>query len=94
MTREILAQALSAEGLESTNQGYAVPESREGTVFVAAPGDILSVDRVLRIDLRDKFVLLENVKHERFYFAYEDVLGLRMHAPATPRDRVAGFGGR
>jgi hypothetical protein len=94
MTREILAQALAAEGLESTNQGYAVAENREATLFVAAPGDILSVDRVVRVDLREKFVLLENVKHERFYFAYEDVLGLRLHAPTTTRDRVAGFGGR
>ena len=94
MTREILAQALAAEGLESTNQGYVVPENRETTVFVAAPGDILPVDRVVRIDLKDKVVLLENVKHERYYFAYENVLGLRLHAPASARDRVAGFGGR
>jgi hypothetical protein len=94
MTREILAQALSSEGLESTNQGYAVPENREATLFVAAPGDILPVERVIRVDLRDKFLLLENVKHERFYFAYEDVLGLRLHAPSSARDRVAGFGGR
>ena len=37
-------------------------------------------------------MLLENAKRERFYFAYEDVLGVRMLAAAAARDRVAGFG--
>ena len=92
MTREILAQALGAEGLESAAQGYTIPENREATVYVAAPGDILPVERVVRIDLRDKVVLLENVKRERFFFAYEHILGVRLLAPASSRERVPGFG--
>lgn len=92
MTREILAQALAAEGLESASQGYVIPENREATLYVSSPGDVMPVDRVVRIDLRDKLVLLENVKRERFFFAYENVLGLRLLAPASTRERVAGFG--
>jgi hypothetical protein len=92
MTREILAQALETEGATSGNQGYVLPDVRETTFFVAAPGDVFPVERVVRADLRDKVVMLENVKRERFVFAYEDILGIRMLAPATNRERVPGFG--
>jgi hypothetical protein len=92
MTREILAQALESEGLQSGNQGYAVPENREATVFVATPGDVFPVERVARIELREKILMVENAKHERFYFGYDVVLGLRMLAAAAARERPAGFG--
>jgi hypothetical protein len=93
MTREILAQALEAEGLSAGQQGgYPVPENREATFFVAAPGDLFPVERVVRVDLRDKFLMLENVKRERFVFAYDDVLGFRLLAATSARERVAGFG--
>jgi hypothetical protein len=92
MTREILAQALETEGATGSNQGYSLPENREATFFVAAPGDLFPVERVVRVDLRDKVVMLENVKRERFVFAYEDLLGLRLLAPTTNRERVPGFG--
>ena len=91
MTRESITAALESEGLGSGAQGYNIPDSREAMCLVAAPGEIFSVDRVLRIDLKDKFVLLENGKRERFFFAYEDLLGLKLLAPAA-KDRVAGFG--
>lgn len=92
MTREILAQALEAEGLQVGNQGYAIPENREATFFVASPADLFPIERVARVELRDKVILLENAKHERFYFAYEDVLGLRLLASAAARERAPGFG--
>ena len=92
MTREILALALESEGLQAGNQGYAVPENREATVLVASPGDLFPIERVSRVELREKLVVLENAKHERFYFAYESVLGLRLVASAAARDRAAGFG--
>jgi hypothetical protein len=92
MTREILAQALEAEGLQSGNQGYPVPENREATFFVASPGDLFPIERIARVELREKLILLENVKHERYYFAYEDVLGLRVLASAAARERAPGFG--
>ena len=91
MTREILAQALAAEGIENANHGYTVPDNREVTVFIAAAGDVMPVERIARIDLKDKVLLLENVKHERYYFSYEDVLGVRLLSAASGRER-AGFG--
>jgi hypothetical protein len=92
MTREILALALESEGLQAGNQGYAVPENREATFFVASPGDVFPIERVSRVELREKLLLLENAKRERFYFAYEAVLGVRLLASAAARERAAGFG--
>jgi hypothetical protein len=94
MTRESITAALDSEGLGAGPQGYVLPDNREATCLVAAPGDVFSVDRLVRIDLKDKFILLENGRHERFFFAYEDVLGLKLLAAPAAKDRVAGFGGR
>lgn len=91
MTRESIASALDSEGLTAGNQGYTIPDNREAACLVGTPGEIFSVDRLIRVDLRDKHILLENAKRERFFFAYEDILGLRLLAAAT-RDRVTGFG--
>ena len=92
MTKEMIAQALEAEGLSTSNQGFTIPENREGMCLVSTPGDLLSVERLVRVDLRDKFLMLENTKRERFFFAYEDILGMRLLAAPAARDRVAGFG--
>ncbi len=92
MTRESITAALEGEGFGSGAQGYAIPESREVTCLVAAPGDVFSVDRIVRMDLKEKFVLLENARRERFFFAYEDLLGMKMLAAPNAKDRLAGFG--
>jgi hypothetical protein len=91
MTREIISLALEAEGFKGPSQSYAIPEEREATFLISAPGDVFSVARITKADLREKFVFLQTAKNEHFYFAYEDVLGLRLVAAATARDRAAGF---
>ena len=91
MTKDSIAQVLEAEGLSAGNQGYAIPENREAVCLISAPGDVFTVDRLIRIELRDKHIVLENSKHERFFFGYEDVLGMRLLAAPAARDRVAGF---
>ena len=92
MTREILAHALESEGLQAGNQGYAVPENREATFYVASPGDLFPIERVSRVELRERLILLEYSKRERFFFAYEDVLGVRLLASAGARATGPGFG--
>jgi hypothetical protein len=58
-------------------------------VYISAPGEMLSVARIVRVELKDKYVLLRTTKEERFIFAFEDVLGLRL--VEAPKDRAAGF---
>lgn len=92
MTREIIALALEAEGFKGGSQGFQVSEDREATCYVSTPGDVLTIGKVVRFDLRDKCLLLQTGREERFYFAYEDVLGLRFSVVAQNKERAPGFG--
>ena len=91
MTRDIIVQILESEGAKAGANGFALREEREATCFVSAPGDLFSIPRVVKIDLKEKFVSLQTARDERFLFAYEDVLGFKLTAAST-KDRTAGFG--
>lgn len=93
MTKECIAMVLETEGLGVAKEGrFTIPENREGICLIEAPGDVVPIERLVGVELRDKFVVLQNAKHERFFFAYESVLGLKLLAGSTARERVAGFG--
>jgi hypothetical protein len=92
MTREIITAALEAEGFKASGQAFNIPEDREATILVSTPGDVLSVAKITVADLKEKFLYLQTSKDEHYYFAYEDILGLRLHGKASVRDRSAGFG--
>jgi hypothetical protein len=94
MTREIIAAALESEGLKAqSGQSYAIPEEREATCLVSAPGEVFSVPKVAHIDLREKYLYLQTSKDEHYFFAYEDVLGLRLlgSKATSAKERSAGF---
>lgn len=92
MTREIIVSILESEGAEAKGSMLSFKEDREVTCFISAPAELLAVSRVIRVDLKDKFLSLHTAKDERFSFAYEDVLGFKASAAATIKDRSAGFG--
>ena len=91
MTRDIIVQILESEGAKGGANGFVLREDREATCFVSAPGDLFSIPRVVKIDLKEKFLSLQTARDERFLFAYEDVLGFKVTGTAT-KDRTAGFG--
>jgi hypothetical protein len=92
MTREIITHVLESEGLKAGAHGFSIAEEREGSCLISAPGEVYTVARVVVLELRDKYVFLQTSKEERFFFAYEDVLGLRILGRSQPRERSAGFG--
>lgn len=92
MTREIILSILESEGAETKGSTLSFREDREVTCFVSAPGEILNVARVVRVELKDKFVTLQTSKDERYAFAYEDVLGFKSATATNLKDRSAGFG--
>jgi len=93
MTREIIVSILEAEGAEAGPGGLALREDREATCFISAPGELLGVARIVRVELKDKFVVLQTAKDERFSFAYDAVLGFKVAASQHHgKDRAAGFG--
>jgi hypothetical protein len=92
MTREIIVQILEAEGAKGGANGFSIREDREATGYISTPGDLLQIPRIVKIDLKEKFIALQNHKDERFLFAYEDVLGFKLAATSN-KERAAGFSG-
>jgi len=92
MTRETIVQIWESEGSKLAGQTITIREEREATCFVETPGEVMTIGRLTKIDLRDGFIALQTAKDERFVFAYEDILGFKLASPAAPKDRPAGFG--
>jgi hypothetical protein len=93
MTKETIALVLEAEGIGAAKETkFSIPENREAVGLIATPGDVMQFERLVSLELRDKYLVLENAKHERHFFTYDSVLGLRLLAAPAARERVAGFG--
>ena len=55
MTREIILSILEAEGADAKGGALSFRDDRDVSVFVSAPGELLNVARVVRVELKDKF---------------------------------------
>jgi len=92
MTREAIVSILETAGAKASGKtAFNVPESLEMTVLVETPGDVLTVAKVGRVELGEKFLCLDGSRGDRHYFAYESVLGVRTSDLAGNKDRSAGF---
>ena len=91
MTREIIVSILEGEGAEGKGGTFKIGEEREATCFVSSPGELMAVARVVRVDLKETYVLLSTAKDERFAFSYQDVLGFKLAAATQHKERSAGF---
>ena len=91
MTREIIVSILEGEGAEGKGGTFKIGEEREATCFVATPGELLAIGRVIKIELKDAYLALLTAKDERFAFGYQDVLGFKLAAAAQHKERSAGF---
>jgi hypothetical protein len=90
MTREMIASILESEGIKAGAKGvFAIPEEREAACLVGAPGEMITVGRLAKIDVGPHAIALETTKSERFYFAYDDVVGLRF--AVASKERSTGF---
>jgi hypothetical protein len=92
MTKETLLAALEAEKLKPGTDGVAVPEDRDATFMVAAPGEAIQVGKVVKIEARETALCLETNKGERFWFTYDLVLGVRFRSAKSAKEHAAGFG--
>jgi hypothetical protein len=91
MTREIIVSILEGEGAEGRGGTFKIGEEREATCFVATPGELLAIARVIRVELKESYLALSTARDERFAFGYQDVLGFKLAAPAQHKERSAGF---
>ena len=91
MTREIIVSILEGEGAEGRGGSFKISEEREATCFIATPGELLAIARVVRVELKEQYVSLSTAKDEKFAFGYQEVLGFKLAAPAQHKERSAGF---
>ena len=91
MTREIIVSILEGEGAEGRGGSYKIGEEREATCFIATPGELLAIARVVRVELKEQYVSLATAKEEKFAFGYQEVLGFKLAAPTQHKERSAGF---
>jgi hypothetical protein len=92
MTKETLLLALEAERFKTGTDGIKIPEDRDATLLVASPGETIQVGKISRLELRESALCAENAKGERFWFAYDVILGLRLRSAQLAKDHAAGFG--
>lgn len=92
MTRETIVQILEGEGAEGRAGTFKIPEARDASCYIGNAGDLLTVARVVRVELKDQYVALSTAKEERFVFAYDSVLGFKLAAATAAKERSAGFG--
>ncbi len=91
MTKDTIVSVLESEGLKGGTKGFELPDGRELDCFIRSSADLLTVGKVARLLLQDKYICLENRKNERFFFAYEDVVGLRIGTGESAKEKSAGF---
>lgn len=92
MTRDMIVQIWEAEGAKLSGHAVNIREEREATCFIQTHGEVMSINRITKLDLREGFLTLQTSKDERYIFAYDEVLGFKLATPSTPKDRPAGFG--
>jgi hypothetical protein len=92
MTKETLLSTLEMERLKPGTDGISVPEDRDATFMLAAPGETIQVGRVVKIEARDTSLCLETVKGERYWFTYDLVLGVRFRSAKLAKESTTGFG--
>jgi len=91
MTREMIVQIWEAEGTKPSGHTLTIREDREATCFIETEGEVMTIGKVVRLDLREDFIALQTSKDERYVFAYNDILGFKLSSPTTPKERPAGF---
>ena len=92
MTREMIVQLWESEGVRPAGNTITIREEREATCFIESKGELMTVARVVKLELKEGFIALATAKDERFVFAYDVILGFKLSSPAAPKERAAGFG--
>ena len=91
MNKETIVSILESEGIKGGAKGLDLPDGRELDTFIRSSADMMTVGRISHLELQDKFICFQNRKGERFFFAYEDVVGFRVGKEEGGKDRSAGF---
>ena len=90
MTEEHFNALLTAAEAKREERGFALPEGRSLTLYVACNGASLTVSRVQAAKLEKGLIHAQTAKGERYVVALEHCFGGSIDAPPTG-GRKAGF---
>lgn len=89
---EILQRADGFRAVGKNESVYEVAEATNATLLCHGSFEMVSVERVARIELGTGHIAATTRKGEVFYFPYEQILGLRLEGSSeSKRDGGAGF---
>lgn len=82
-------------GAKKDGGAWVIPEEVDVSVFIGLPSEVMAVPRVARAEATADLLTVETHKGERYYFAVEDVAGVKCGAPEKRSSgRGAGFANR
>jgi len=96
----LLSMIEQVPGAQRQADSFVLDQSVDVTVFAQAGGDLVTVARVERLDLRPEYVALHGSKGEKVFFPYEHIAGLKVEPRGAPGASGAtsrtppGFGAR
>jgi hypothetical protein len=93
MKIELLTAMLDGQkGVRKDGSAYVLDESIHATFFVGGSVEVMSVPRVIRVELGKEICALLTAKRERFMFPAESILGLKLEeSTERPTAGSAGF---
>jgi len=93
MKTDVLSSILDGQkGIRRDGASYVFDERVSATVFAGTSSELITVPRIVRIDLAKEIVTLQTTKGERFFFPYEVVVGLKLEE-TEERARPGGGAG-
>lgn len=93
MKSDLLTAMLDGQkGVRKDGNSYVLDESVHATFFVGGSVEVMSVQRVVRVEFGKDVVTLATARRERFLFPIESLLGLKLEE-ATETPKAAGGAG-
>ncbi len=78
-------------GVKREGDAFVLPEELDANAYVTIGQEVLQIPRLSRVELTGDLITLTTHKNERFYFAPEQMAGLKLGGDAKAGRPSAGF---
>jgi hypothetical protein len=78
-------------GVKREGDAYVLPEELDANAYVTIGQEVLQIPRLARVEIAGDLVTLTTHKSERFYFAPDQMAGLKLGGDAKGGRPSAGF---
>jgi hypothetical protein len=78
-------------GVKREGEAYVLPEELDAQAYVTIGQEVLQIPRLQRVEIAGDLITLTTHKSERFYFAPEQMAGLKLGGDNKAGRPSAGF---